>query len=168
MMKQTIILFAIIMSFTSVFAASPITEVDNPTSKDRMFMDMAVTAASKSLEDGGLPGGAVVIMNGAWKGTGIPDGDVSAEENAIAKARKQSMSGAIIYTLNEPTADAYNAIMRSGAAAIYFANTRDMVIANGIYKADAYDDSKIDGSLTAVPLRHMTYPDAEAIIKKRK
>jgi tRNA(Arg) A34 adenosine deaminase TadA len=150
----------------TALAGVPITKVDKVEPTDEMFMDMATTAARKSVADGGLPCGAVVILNGAWRSTGTAaEGGTSAEENAIAKSRRQSLHNASIYTVNEPTTAAYNTICRYGVDAVYFVNARKDVVARGIYPASAYDDSKIDTTLTQVKMIQLKYADAADILK---
>jgi tRNA(Arg) A34 adenosine deaminase TadA len=150
----------------TALAGVPITTVDKVEPTDEIFMDMATTAARKSVAEGGLPCGAVVILNGAWRSTGTAsEGGASAEENAIAKSRRQSLSNATIFTVNEPTTSAYNTICRYGVDAVYFVNSRKSVIEKGIYPASAYNDSEIDSTLTLVPMMQITYEDASSLLK---
>lgn len=165
-MKKLFVFAAVICAVVlSTLAGVPITKVDKIAPTDEIFMDMATTAASKSIQSKGLPCGAVIILNGAWIATGTPTANATAEQNAIAKSGRTSLANASIYTINEPTTEAYNDICRFGADAVYFVNPREVVIAKGIYPASAYDDSKIDSTLTQVPLRQMSYPDATALLK---
>lgn len=89
---------------------------------DEMFMDMAVTAAMKSVASKGAPAGAVVVLNGAWKGSGIPVNGLSAEENAIAATHRQNLEGAAIYTINFPSVQAINAIIKANISTVYYVN----------------------------------------------
>jgi tRNA(Arg) A34 adenosine deaminase TadA len=167
-MKKLVLIAAILVAVLcgTALAGVPITKVDKVEPTDEMFMDMATTAARKSVADGGLPCGAVVILNGAWRSTGTAaEGGTSAEENAIAKSRRQSLHNASIYTVNEPTTAAYNTICRYGVDAVYFVNARKDVVARGIYPASAYDDSKIDTTLTQVKMIQLKYADAADILK---
>lgn len=149
----------------SVLAAVPITKVDKVSPTDEIYMDMATSAASKAAKGKGLPCGAVVILNNAFRSAGTASADVTAEQNAIAKAGLSSLQNAVIYTVNEPTTDAYNDICRFGADAVFFVNPREKVIEAGIYPASAYDDSRIDTGLTQVPMKQLDYSDAEALLK---
>jgi tRNA(Arg) A34 adenosine deaminase TadA len=167
-MKKLFFIAAVLVTLLcgTALAGVPITKVDKVEPNDEMFMDMATTAARKSIADGGLPCGAVVILNGAWRSTGTAaEGGTSAEENAIAKSRRQSLKNATIYTVNEPTTAAYNTICRYGVDAVYFVNSRDKVVAKGIYPASAYDDNQIDSTLTLVPLNQINYADAADLLK---
>lgn len=143
-----------------------ITKVDKVDPTEQIFMDMATTAASKSVAQKGLPCGAVVILNRAWKGSGIADANGTAEQNAIAASRLKDLENADVYTVCEPTTEAYNEMCRMGANACYFAIPRQVVIEKGIYPAEAYNDSKIDTSLTPVPLNKLDFPEAEKLLKK--
>ena len=149
----------------TAMAGVPITKVDKIAPTDEIYMDMATTGASKSVSQKGEPCGAVVSLNGAGKGSGTANTKGTAEQNAIAASNLASLNHAVIYTVNEPTTEAYNDICTFGADAIYFVNPREVVIAKGIYPASAYDDSKIDTTKTQVPLRQMSYPDAAALLK---
>lgn len=166
-MKKLFFLFAatVLMTF-SVIAGVNITKVDKVAPTDEMFMDMAVTAAKKAIKEAGTPCGAVIILNGAWRSTGIPSGTQTAEEVAISKSRLNSLRNATVFTVNEPTTKAYIAICEAGADAVYFVNPRDVVVAAGIYPADAYNDEAIPADLKQVPMKSMPYSDAEALIKK--
>lgn len=146
--------------------ALDITVVDKVEPTDEMFMDMAVTAAKKSVASGGVPSGAVIILNGAWRSTGTPEGDKTAEETAIAKSRLSKLANASVYTINEPTTAIVNFLNSLGVTAIYFANPRDAVVAAGVYPASAYDDSAIGTLQNAAPMYRLPFSDAEAMLKK--
>jgi tRNA(Arg) A34 adenosine deaminase TadA len=166
-MKKICLMFAMIAALFSsnAFAEVNITKVDRINPTDEVFMDMALTAARNSVENGGARCGAVVILNGAWRSTGLPSDTITAEENAIAKSRRKTLSNATIYTINEPTTQAYNAICRAGADAIYFVNSRDVVIEKGIYPAEAYNDDEIDTEVTQVPLNQIPFEEASKFIE---
>ncbi|MEZ3591667.1 MAG: hypothetical protein K1V84_11570 [Muribaculaceae bacterium] len=144
-----------------------ITKVDKVSPTDEMFMDMAVTAANNNLKEGQLPCGAVVILNGAAPRTaGRSTATLTAEEDAINKSRRKSLKNAVIYTVNEPTTDAYNAICRSGADAVYFCNPREAVISKGVYPASAYDDARIDTTYTPVKMGCIEISEGKAVLNK--
>lgn len=146
-------------------AGVPITTVDRVEPTDEIFMDMAVTAAKTSIANKGKADGAVIILNGAWRSTGMPTDTDTPEENAIIKSRLDDLANATVYTVCEPTAAAINAIRAKGADAVYFVCPREQAIAAGVYTAADYDDSKIDSSLPEVPLRRMNYDDATELVK---
>lgn len=166
-MKRIFLLITAMITLTfGVIAQAPITKADKISPTDEMFMDLAVTAAKKSVNDHGAPCGAVIIENGAWRSTGIPAGDKTAEEIAVEKSRRTSLKNASIYTVNEPTTKAYNALSAAGVDCIYFVNPREAVIAAGIYPASAYDDSKIDTSVSPAPMKCIPFAEASQIINK--
>lgn len=166
-MKKTIFLIAAIaiVMFTAARAAVPVDKVAKVKPADRVFMDMATTAAAKSVAEKGKPCGAVVIVNNAFKGTGTANESGTAEQNAVTASRLPNLSGAVVYTVCQPTSEAYNTLCRLGASAVYFAVPAETVIARGIYPASAYADAAVDTSLKPVPLRQMDYADAEALVK---
>lgn len=166
-MKKICLMFAMIAALFSsnAFAEVNITKVDRINPTDEVFMDMALTAARNSVENGGARCGAVVILNGAWRSTGLPSDTITAEENAITKSRRKTLANATIYTINEPTTQAYNAICRAGADAIYFVNSREVVIEKGIYPAEAYNDDEIDPEVTQVPLNQIPFEEASKFIE---
>ncbi len=169
-MKKTFALLALVavFVFSTLYAGVPITKVDKIEPTDGVFMDMALTAAQKAVKDGQAPCGAVIILNGAWRSTGTPSASATAEENAIAKSRRRTLSNSTIYTIVEPTTEVYNTICRLGADGVFFVIDRSEAVAKGIYPATAYDDSKIDTTLTAVPMKQMPFDDASALVAKYK
>lgn len=166
-MKKVLTLFVLAFLGVSLsMHAIDITKVDRVQPTDEIFMDMATTAAKKSLSSGGPAAGAVIILNGAWRATGVPTATSSAEEVAFEKARLGQLNQANIYTINEPTTEAINFLNKLNVNAIYFVNGRDAVVAAGIYPADAYDDSKLEGELKPGKLMQISFPEAEALLKK--
>lgn len=168
-MKKVIFLTMMFVAFVGAAVAQvSITKVDQVEVTDQIFMDMAVSAAQDNVSAGEKPCGAVVILNGALRSAGKSSTYTTAEESAIAKSRKKNLANAVIYTVNEPTVAAYNAICRAGADAVYFVNGRDAVIAAGVYTAEDYDTSKIDSTLTAVPMSCIEYGDAVTVLESYK
>lgn len=165
MKKIALILMAAIVA-VGTFAGVNITKVDKVAPTDEMFIDMAVTAAKKSKAETGVASGAVVILNGAWRSTGIPADGKTAEKVAFEKSRRQTLKNATVYTLNEPTTETYNMLNNLGVEAIYFVNPREAVVAAGIYPASAYNDEAIDTSISQAPMTCLPYADGEALLKK--
>lgn len=165
-MKKIVFAFMFLVLGLASFAQVNITKVDKIQPNDEIFMDMAVTAAQKAVADGLKPGGAVVILNGAWRATGLPVDGQTPEENAIAKSRRTKLNGATIYTINQPTSAALNAIMASGADAVYFVNSSNEVVAAGIFSSDDYNPESIDKTLTPVPTYQLNYTPASDLLKK--
>lgn len=167
---KKVLLFAIMLVVMAGVAVAQvsITKVDKVEVTDQIFMDMAVSQAKENVKAGGKPCGAVVILNGALRSAGKSTATTTAEVSAISKSRKKKLTNAVIYTVNEPTIEAYNAICVAGVDAVYFVNSREDVIAAGVYTAEDYDDSKIDTTLTPVPMSCMTYGDGAAVLKSYK
>ena len=164
-MKKFLLSIALMAVSAAAFAQVNITKVDKVKPTDEIFMEMAVTAAQKAVADGLKPAGAVVILNGAWRSTGLPSEGTTPEENAIAKSRRNKLNGASIYTVNQPTTAALNAIMESGADAVYFVNSSDAVIVAGIYTDADYDPAGINSELTPVEVIQLDYAPAKALLK---
>ncbi|MDE6397598.1 MAG: hypothetical protein K2K84_10035 [Muribaculaceae bacterium] len=155
-MKQILVTLMLILA-----VVLPARAADN---HDDMYMDMAVVTAKKAVRNGNKPTGAVIILNGVWRAEGTAKGDTPAELVAFANSRLTDLHNAKVYTVNEPTTETYNALVKAGVEGIIYANPRDAVIAAGIYPASAYDDSKaVAGGVKPVQLN---YPDAAALLKK--
>ena len=167
MKKFVLMMFVALFSMSAnLFAGIPITKVDKIRPTDEVFMDMAVAAAKKSVANRQQPGGAVIILNGAWKATGMPSADKTPEVDAFEKARRGDLVNASVYTINEPTTETINFLNSLGVQAIYFCNDRDAVVAAGVYPSSAYDDAKLNQSDEMAPMTLIVYPDAQALLKK--
>ena len=166
-MKKVMFLFVAMITVVSrsLFAGVPISKDDKVSPIDEIWMDMAVGVAKVNVESGGAPCGTVIIFNGAFKCAGEATDKATSIETAIAMSRMVSLENAVIYTTNEPTIEAYNMICKFGADAVYFVNPKAKVIAAGVQPAEAYDESKLDTSLTPVPVKQMDYADASALLK---
>lgn len=166
MMKKSLLsaAAAIAIAAPAIIAQAVITKVDRIAPTDQIYMDMATEAAKAAKKAGEKADGAVVILNNAFHSSGKPSGNTSAAQNAIGKARVTSLENAKIYSVNEPTTEAINAMSRRKAQAVYFVNSREEVVKAGIYPAEAYDDSKIDTTVTQVPMHQMAYDAASELI----
>lgn len=168
-MKKTLFIFTLLIAIVAGTAtALTITKVDKVSPNDDEWIDMALTAAKSNVDEGGKPCGAVVVLNGALRSVGRANANTTAEEAAISTARRKKLSNAVIYTVNEPTTEAYNAICRSGADAVVFVNSREEVIAKGVYPAEAYNDAQVDSTLIQVPMSQISYPEAATFLKNLK
>ena len=166
-MKKFMLLLVAMVTFasSSLFAGIPISKNDKISPIDEIWMDMAVTVAKTNIEEGTIPCGTVIVFNGKLQSTGQATEKATSIETAIAMSRLNSLANAVIYTVNEPTAEAYNAICKAGADAVFFVNPKEKVIAAGVQPAEAYDESKLDTSLTQVPVKQMDYEDAAELLK---
>lgn len=168
MKKLALFAIALMAIVGTAIAALPITKVDRVNPTDEIFMEMALDEAKKNVETGGLPCGAAIVKSNRMISVGQSTEKATAEEAAIAMSKKKSLNFATIYTINEPTTAAYNAICKSGADAVVFVNSREDVIAAGVYPADAYNDALIDSSLTQVPMNQVENREATALLKNFK
>lgn len=169
-MKKIVVLAMVMLAAVGIAIAEvTITKVDKVSPTDEMFMDMAITAAKNNVKAGNLPCGAVIIINGAAPRTsGRATAVTTAEEDAINKSRRKSLKNGVIYTVNEPTTEAYNAICRAGADAVVFCNPRQEVIASGVYPDSAYNDAKIDTTLTQVKVVCFTLSEGKKLLDDYK
>lgn len=159
-------IFAIIAAAAISLGAAAqvqISKVEKVTPNDEIFMDMAVSAAQNAVASGQKANGAVLVLNGAWKATGLPGASNSPETDAIAKTKRATVPGAIIFTVNQPTPKAINAMADAGVEAVYFVNSADAAVAAGIYKKSDYDGSIKPDAIIAV--MQMTYPAASNLLK---
>lgn len=166
-MKKTFALLCALIVSTLVcnICAFEITKVDKVQPTDELFMDMAVSAAKKSMASNTGPSGAVIILNGAWRATGTPEGGKTPEEAAFAKSRLSNLKNAVVYTVNEPTTATVNLLNELGVGAIYFTNPREAVVAVGIYPASAYDDSKLNTAGYQAPVYQLAFPEASLLLR---
>lgn len=165
-MKRIALLFFVAIAIAAV-AQVNISKTEKASPSDELFMDMAVTAAKQSVASGGKPSGTVIILNGAWKATGTPTKDATAEENAITRSNRTTLPGAIVYTVNEPTVQALNALMEAEVDEVYYVNSSADAVAAGIYTAADYDAAGLDSTLTPVSLYRIAYSPASNLLKKQ-
>lgn len=167
-MKKVLFIITLIVAITTgaLKAGVPISKDYKVTIHDELWMDMAVTVAKDGIKSEGVPCGTVIVLNGALKCVGEPTEKATSVETAIAMSRMPSLENAVIYTINEPTIEAYNMICKFGAEAVYFVNPKEDVIAAGVRPAEAYDESKLDSSLVQVPMKQIEFADAAALLKK--
>ena len=105
------------------------------------------------------------MLNGRLQSSGQATEKATSVETAIAMSKMKTLRNAKIYTVNEPTIEAYNAACKAKVDAIYFVNPKEKVIAAGVQPVEAYDESKIDSTLTAIPVIQMDYEDAVMLLK---
>jgi hypothetical protein len=120
------------LTTSALMAGIPISKDYKVTIHDELWMDMAVTVAKDGMKECGIPCGTVIVLNGALKCVGEPTNKATSVETAIAMSRMASLENAVIYTINEPTIEAYNMICRFGADAVYFVNPKEKVIAGAM------------------------------------
>ncbi len=161
-MKKFFSIIAAGMLAVCASAQVNISKVDKVSPNDEVFMDMAVSAAQNAVASGQKANGAVLVLNGAWKATGLPGTDNSPETVAVAKTGRATVPGAVIFTVNQPTPAAINALEDAQISAVYFVNSADAAIAAGIYSAADYEGVTKDG---AIAVLQMTYAPASDLLK---
>ncbi|MDE6301022.1 MAG: hypothetical protein K2M19_04850 [Muribaculaceae bacterium] len=162
-MKTVLSIIAAIAVSLAASAQVNISKVDKVSPNDEIFMDMAVSAAQNAVESGQKANGAVLVLNGAWKATGLPGANNTPEAEAIAKTKRTTIPGAVIFTVNQPTPAAVNAAGDAGIEAIYFVNSADAAVAAGIYSKSDYA-GEVNPDVTVAVLQ-MTYAPAAALLK---
>ena len=164
--KILFIAFTMFLIGVTSLRAYEVSKIDEAGPADVRFMDMAVSAAKKSMASQGPASGAVIILNGAWRSTGIPESGKTAEEVAYLKSRLSKLNQATVYTVNEPITAIVNLLNGAEVEAIYFTNPREVVVEAGIYPASAYDDSAIDSSISQAPVYQLPFEDAMLLLSK--
>lgn len=162
-MKIKLLLCLLILAVLPAAAQVELSETEKFTPNDEVFMDMAVTAAKTSAANGQTPCGAVIILNGAWRSTGMPSEGVTAEETALRKARAKSLEHGAIYTVFQPTTAACKAIAGAKVGAVYYAIDADTAVAAGIYPASAYEGE----SVLTVPVHHLPITEADSLLRSK-
>lgn len=165
-MKKVFFIISIISLFTTSLLAGINISKDDKFSpfNATIWMDTAIGIARDNINEGGIPCGSVIVLNGAFKCVGTATEKATSIETAIAESKLATLENAVIYTVNEPTSEAYNAVCRAGADAIYFVNPKKDVIEAKIQPADAFDESKLDTTLRQVPVIKMDHPDAAELL----
>lgn len=161
-MKRILFAIAAMVLCLVSFAQVKITTVDKVKPTDEIFMEMAVTAAEKAKAAGLKPSGAVIILNGAVKASGTPVKGQTAEENALSRARI-NVDGGSVYTINQPSTAALNAMGAAGIEKVFFVNDKGAVVAAGILTEADYDEEGLAGNQPQV--LQMVYAPAVKIIK---
>lgn len=164
MKKTVLLLLAALMAFVAS-AQVRLSPVDKAQPTDEVFMDMAVTVANTAVAQGYKPCGAVIVLNGAWKSSGMAVGGQTAEQDALARSRRTSLPAAAVYTVNQPTTAALDALRDAGVATVYYVNPMEAVVAAGLYTEADYAPV-IDATQRPVKVIRMDYAPASALLKK--
>lgn len=163
-MKKIFMLLALLVTITAT-AQVEISRTERANPDDDVFMDMAVSVAQTSVAQGYKPCGAVVILNGAWRASGMPVGGKTAEQDALARTRRTTVPTASVYTVNEPTTEALDAMRAASVSTVYYVNPREDVISAGIYDAADYAPSQRD-DLPQIKVVRIDYDPARALVGK--
>lgn len=138
------------------------TEATKPT--DEVFMDMAVTVAQTAVAQGHKPSGAVIALNGAWRASGMAVGGRTAEQDAIARSRRTSLPTAVVYTINQPTDEAVDAMAAAGIKTVYYVNPFEDVVAAGAGTSDSYAGASTPRE--DISIIRLDYQPAADLLKK--
>lgn len=163
-MKKILTLLALLVAITAA-AQVEISQTERANPNDDVFMDMAVSVAQTAAAQDYKPCGAVVILNGAWRASGMPVGGMTAEQDALARTRRTTVPTAAVYTVNEPTTVAVDAMRAAGVSTVYYVNPREDVIAAGIYNEGDYAPSQRD-DLPELKVVRIDYAPARALVGK--
>ena len=163
-MQKILLFLALFMAMTAT-AQVEISKTERANPDDDVFMDMAVSVAQTSVAQGYKHCGAVVILNGAWRASGMPVGGKTAEQDALARTRRTTVPGAAVYTVNEPTTEALDAMRAAQVSTVYYVNPREDVVAAGVYDADAYAPSQRE-DLPQIKVVRIDYAPARALVGK--
>ncbi len=163
MMKSLIFAAAMAILPLGVSAQNSGGTVPQPTAADNTFLDMAVDMAQMSVEKGGAPGGAVIILNGAYHAAGNGE---KPELDALQHTHAPTLANAAVYTVNEPVTEAWVELSRRGVAQIYYANPREDVIESGIYRDSDYDESALPAGASLAVKKQLSQPSAAALIER--
>ncbi len=104
---------------------------------DRTYVQEAIVLSQKSIDAGGFPAGAVVVLNGEVIAKGISNGmqlkdttshgEIAAIREALVKTHKADLSGATIYSSLEPCLMCFSACNWAGVSKIVYACPRQNV-----------------------------------------
>ena len=125
----------------------------------------ALALTNTAVAQGYKPCGAVIVLNGAWKSSGMAVGDQTAEQDALARSRRTSLPAAAVYTVNQPTTAALDALRDAGVATVYYVNPMEAVVAAGLYTEADYAPV-IDATQRPVKVIRMDYAPASDLLKK--
>lgn len=139
------------------------------------FIRRAIALSATSMDEGGGPFGAVIVINDQIIAEGtnrvVPDKDPTAHAEIVAIRRacsvvsNNNLNGAAIYTSCEPCPMCLGAIFWSGITKIYFSNTRDDAAAIGFDDARVYDEISLDHGRRTIPIKQMLRREANAIFR---
>lgn len=151
------------MILAAAMALLPFAALGQANPADVAYMDMVAEMAQMAVEQGDAPGGAAIILNGAFHSAGQ---GATPELDALRSAHSPSLANAVVYTVNEPVTEALVELSRRGVAQIYYANPREDVIAAGIYRESDYDQSALPTDVTLAHKTELAHSGAAALIER--
>lgn len=160
-----------LLTLTLIFASAviglmaqvQISKVEAANPSDEVFMDMAVTVAQTASAQSHAPQGAVVVLNGAWRASGMAVGGSTAEEDALARTRRTTIPTASVYTVNQPTDRALDAMAEAKISKVFYVNPMEDVIKSGL--ASAADYIRVSEQRPGLQVIRIDYAPAARLIK---
>ena len=135
------------------------------TETDKKFIKMACELASKNIDNGGGPFGAVIVKDGEVVSTGcnrvtaINDPTAHAEISAIREACRKTenikLDDCVIYSSCEPCPMCLSAIYWAGISKIYYANTKQDAAAIDFDDNFIYEEIAKPYELRNIPIIHV-------------
>jgi tRNA(Arg) A34 adenosine deaminase TadA len=135
------------------------------TETDKKFIKMACELASKNIDNGGGPFGAVIVKDGEVVSTGcncvttIYDPTAHAEVNAIreacSKLQNFKLEDCVIYSSCEPCPMCLSAIYWAGISKIYYANNKHDAAAIDFDDNFIYEEIAKPYELRNIPIIHV-------------
>lgn len=148
----------------------------NITDTDRAYIKMACEIASKNIDQGGGPFGAVIVKDGKIVSTGANsvtldnDPTAHAEVNAIRRACQLEgnfkLEGCVIYSSCEPCPMCLSALYWAGVSRIYYANTQNDADAINFGDEFIYKEIAKPHLKRLIPCIHIDDPHAIEHFKK--
>ncbi|WP_296520825.1 nucleoside deaminase [Rhodoplanes sp.] len=134
------------------------------------FMRRAIALSEESVETGGGPFGAVVVLDGRIVGEGVnrvvPDGDPTAHAEVVAirdacrNLGAHVLEGAIVFTSCEPCPMCLAAIWWARVKEIVYGNDRAGAAAIGFDDQALYDEVARPLAARVLPLRRLAAEEA--------
>ncbi len=139
---------------------------------DRAFIELTISKANESVEQGGFPAGAVVVLDENVVGVGvsignilndpISHGEMVAIRMACSSLGTTALSKASLYCSMEPCLMCLGASMWSSISRIVFACKKEKV--SSAYYGGEYKLSKINSELnSSIELVHLVELEEEAL-----
>jgi tRNA(Arg) A34 adenosine deaminase TadA len=145
-------------------------------SKDRIFLELAITTAGKNMEDGGGPFGAVIVRNGsvvARSGNRVVPGHdptAHAEVMAIRMAAEylgtHDLGDCTIYASCEPCPMCLGAIYWAGISRIVYASDRFKAAEAGFSDNHIYEELALDITRRSIKMVRGLKKEGDSVLKR--
>lgn len=144
--------------------------------KNTHFMHIAIQLSIKTIEDGGGPFGAVIVLDDEIIGKGVNrvvldnDPTAHAEVNAIRNACQYlqhfDLSGCVIYSSCEPCPMCLSAIYWARIKQIYYGNSKFDVARINFDDAFIYKELSLEPEKRQLAAHQMMAPEAKVAFQK--